>query len=163
MAKKKKNADGTTKRAKTPRRGERFTVWRNVSTSTAANAADLPELEPTRLKLAGVIVEVDKILVDQDAFQASKQLSTQRLKTLIDKGNKLTNVLKAMVKQHFGSGSDKLVEFGIQPFRTRPKPIVVPPTAPTPPIVPTPHTAPAPTPPEAGTPVPAPTTPLGTK
>src|SRR5258706_15283789 len=103
MAKKKKNADGTTKRAKTPRRGERFTVWRNVSTSTAANAADLPELEPTRLKLAGVIVEVDKILVDQDAFQASKQLSTQRLKVLIDNGNRLTNVLKAMVKQHYAS------------------------------------------------------------
>jgi hypothetical protein len=146
---KKKNADGTTKRARFARQGERFTVWRNVSTSTAANAADLPELEPTRLKLAGVIVEVDKILVDQDSFQASKQLATQRLKTLIDNGNKLTNVLKAMVKQHYGSGSDKLVEFGIQPFRTRPKPVVVPPTAPTPLA--------------AGTPVPAPTTPLGSK
>jgi hypothetical protein len=151
----KKNADGTTKRAKTPRQGERFTVWRNISTSTAANAADLPELEPTRLKLAGVIVEVDKILVDQDAFQASKQLSTQRLKTLIDKGNKLTIVLKAMVKQHYGTGSDKLVEFGIQPFRTRPKPVVVPPPVPTPPIVPAPL--------EAGTPVPAPTTPPASK
>jgi len=158
---KKKNADGTTKRAKAPRRGERFTVWRTVSTSTAANAADLPELEPTRLKLDGVIVEVDKILFDQDAFQASKQLSTQRLKVLVDKGNKLTNVLKAMVKQHYGTGSDKLVEFGIQPFRTRPKPIVVP--VPTPPIVPAPPTAPAPTPPEAVTPVPAPTTPPSSK
>ena len=144
----KKNADGTTKRT-TPRRGERFTVWRNVSASTAANAADLPEAGPTRFLLDDVIVEVDKILVDQNAFQASKQLSTQRLKVLVDKGNKLTNVLKAMVKQHYGSGSDKLVEFGVQPFRTRPKPIVVPPTVPTPP--------------EAGTPVPAPTAPLEIK
>jgi hypothetical protein len=141
---KKKNPDGTTKRT-TPRQGERFTVWRKVSTSTAANAADLPEAGPTRLLLDGVIVEVDKLLIDQGAFQASKQLSTQRLQTLIDKGNKLTNVLKAMVKQHYGSGSDKLVEFGIQPFRTRPKPIVEPP--------------PVPAPPEAGTPVPARTTP----
>src|ERR1700730_10682523 len=114
---KKKNADGTTKRAKTPRQGERFTVWRNVSTSTAANAADLPQTVPIRIKLDDVIVEVDKILVDQDTFQASKQLSTQRLKALIDNGNRLTNVLKAMVKQHYGSRSDKLVEFGIQPFR----------------------------------------------
>jgi hypothetical protein len=96
-----------------------------------------------------VIVEVDKILVDQGAFQASKQLSTQRLKTLVDKGNKLSNVLKARVKQHYGSGSDKLVEFGIQPFRTRPKPIVEPPTVPTPP--------------EAGTPAPTPNTPLASK
>ena len=145
----KKNADGTTKRARFARQGERFTVWRKVSTSTAANLADLPEMAPIRVKLDDVIVEVDKILIDQSAFQASKQLSTQRLKTLLDKGNKLTNVLKAMVKQHYGSGSDKLVEFGIQPFRTRPKPVVEPPTVPTPP--------------EAGTPAPIPTTPLVSK
>jgi hypothetical protein len=31
-----------------------------------------------------------------------------------------------MIKQHYGSGSDKLVEFGIQPFRARPKPTVAP-------------------------------------
>jgi hypothetical protein len=145
MATQKKNADGTPKRARFARQGERFTVWRKVSTSTAANVADVPETAPIRVKLDGVIVEVDKILVDQSAFQASKQLSTQRLKTLIDQGNKLTNVLKVMVKQHYGSGSDKLVEFGIQPFRTRPKPIVEPPTVPAPP--------------EAGIPVPAPTAP----
>jgi len=120
-----------------------------VSTSTAANLADLPEMAPIRVKLDDVIVEVDKILVDQSAFQASKQLSTQRLKTLVDKGNKLTNVLKAMVKQHYGSGSDKLVEFGIQPFRSRPKPIVEPLTVPKPP--------------EAGTPASISTTPLDSK
>ena len=145
----KKNADGTTKRARFARQGERFTVWRKVSTSTAANLADLPEMAPIRVKLDDVIVEVDKILIDQSAFQASKQLSTQRLKTLLDKGNKLTNVLKVMVKQHYGSGSDKLVEFGIQPFRSRPKPIVEPPTVPTPP--------------EAVTPAPTTTTPLVSK
>ena len=99
-----------------------------------------------RGSLDKVIVEVDKILVDQGALRASKQLASKRLQTLIDQGDKLNTVLKGIIKQHYGSGSDKLVEFGIQPFRARPKATVEPP--------------PVPTPPEAGTPSPAPTTPL---
>jgi hypothetical protein len=37
-----------------------------------------------------------------------------------------------IVKQHYGNGNDKLVEFGIQPLRVRPKATVVPPTTPAP-------------------------------
>ncbi len=145
----KKNADGTPKRARTTRRqGEKYAVWRKAASSAAANAADLPQAELTRTSLDKVIVEVDQIVVDQGAFQAAKQLSSQRLQTLIDQGDKLTTVLKAIIKQHYGNGSDKLVEFGIQPLRTRPKPTVEPPTTP------------APTP---ETPVPAPATSLVSK
>jgi hypothetical protein len=144
------NADPTTKtRQRFARRGERFTVWRKVSGSTAANASDLPQTAIPLAALNKVLAEVDRIVVDQGAFQASKQQSSQRLKTLLAQGNQLTDVLKTLIKQHYGSGSDKLVEFGIQPFRTRPKPTVVPP--------------PVTTPPEAGTPVPAPTAPLDSK
>ena len=50
-----------------------------------------------------------------------------------------------LVKQHYGSGSDKLVEFGIQPFRARSKPTVVTPTTPPPPEAGTPAATPAPT------------------
>ena len=64
------------------------------------------------------------------------------MKVLLTQGNQLTDVLKTIIKQHYyGNGSDKLVEFGIQPFRARPKPTVVPPA-----------------PPEAGTPGPTPAT-----
>ena len=69
-------------------------------------------------------------------------MTSQRLQTLFEQGDKLTTVLKVLVKQHYGHGSDKLVEFGIQPLRTRPKATVVPPT-------------PAP---ETGTPAPIPST-----
>jgi hypothetical protein len=128
----KKNADGTTKRARFTRHGDRFKSWRQASASAAANASEVPQAELTRVSLDKVIVEVDKILVDQSSFQASKQMSSQRLKTLVSQGDKLTTVLKTIVKQHYGSGSDKLVEFGIQPFRTRPKATVEPTPAPTP-------------------------------
>ena len=128
----KKNADGTTKRTRFRRHGDRFKVWRQASASAAANASEVPQAELTRVALDNVIVEVDKIVVEQSAFRASKQLASQRLRTLIDRGDKLTTVLKTIVKQHYGSGNDKLVEFGIQPFRARPKATVAPAPSPAP-------------------------------
>jgi hypothetical protein len=128
---------------KTQALGEQFKEWRNVATATAANAAELPPTAVQLTALNGVLGEVDKILADQAVFRASKQIASRRLKTLVNQGTKLSTVLKAIAKQHYGNGNDKLVEFGIQPLRSRPKPTVVPPTAP---------------PPEAGTPAPTTTT-----
>lgn len=139
----KKNADGTKKTATlTRRQGQQIKEWRAVATATAANAADLPGVAVQRAALLEVIDEVDKLLAEQATFRASKQMATQRLKDLFNQGGKLSTVLKAIAKQRYGHGNDKLVEFGIKPLRSRPKPTVVPPTAP---------------PPEAGTPAPAPT------
>jgi len=135
----KKNADGTKKAAAlTRRQGQQIKEWRSVATATAANAADLPGAAVQLAALLEVINEVDKLLAEQATLRASKQMASQRLKELFNKGGKLSTVLKAIVRQRFGHGNDKLVEFGIQPFRSRPKPTVVP--------IP---------PPEAGTPSPA--------
>ena len=137
----KKNADGTKKIATlTRRQGQQAKEWRAVATATAANAADLPGAAVQLAALQEVIDEVDKILAEQAAFRASKQMASQRLKALFNQGGKLSTVLKVIAKQRYGHGNDKLVEFGIQPLRSRPKPTVVPPTPP---------------PPDAGTPAPA--------
>jgi hypothetical protein len=138
MAKAKKNADGTPKRQRSQRLGDRRKTWRTVSGSVAANAADLPQAAIPLAALDKVLNEVDQIFVDQAAFRASKQMTSQRLQALFEQGDKLTTVLKVLVKQHYGIGSDKLVEFGVQPFRARPKPTVVPPTTPAPTPSPTP-------------------------
>ena len=79
--------------------------------------------------------------IDQAAFRAGKQVTSQRLVTLFEQGDKLATVLKVLVKQHYGNGNDKLVEFGIQPLRTRAKATVVPPTAPAPVPAARPHRA----------------------
>ena len=138
-----KNADGTPKtRRRSTQQGVRLKVWRTVSGSVAANVPDLPQAAVPLAALDRVIAEADQILVEQAALRASKQLTSQRLQSLFVEGDKLATVLKVIVKQHYGNGSDKLVEFGIQPFRARPKATVVPPP-----------TTPAPDP---GTPAPAP-------
>ena len=141
MAKKKKNADGTTKRQRFDRRGDRFQVFRKVSASTAANAADLPQAAIPLAALNKVIAEADQIVVDQVAFRASKQHASQRLRTLTTQGNQLTDVLKTLARQHYGTGSEKLVEFDVQPFRGRTKPAVAPAPSPAPEPAPTPTPA----------------------
>jgi hypothetical protein len=122
---------------KSRRHGEQFQEWRTVASGTAANAWDLPGTEVQRAALEDVIAEVEKLLAEQAVLQASKQVVSQRLRILINRGGKLSTVLRAVVKQRYGHGNDKLVEFGIKPLRSRPRPTVVPPTA---------------TPPEDGTP-----------
>jgi len=130
---KKKNADGTSKtRQRSQRLGERKKIWGTVSGSVTANASDLPQTAIPLAALDKIITETDQIFLDQAAFRASKQVTSQRLLTLFEQGDKLATVLKVIVKQHYGNGNDKLVEFGIQPLRTRPKATVVPPTAPAP-------------------------------
>ncbi|MFY9822511.1 MAG: hypothetical protein WAM82_14090 [Thermoanaerobaculia bacterium] len=149
MAKtRKENADGTPKktRLRARRQGDRTKLWRTVSGSVTANAADLPQAAIPLAALDKIAAEVDQIFVDQAAFRASKQLTSQRLQTLFNQGDKLATVLKVLVKQHYGNGNDKLVEFGIQPLRTRPKATVVPPTTPAP-VPATPDPAPSTTPP----------------
>ncbi|HSS47350.1 MAG TPA: hypothetical protein VLX28_00255 [Thermoanaerobaculia bacterium] len=132
MAKAKKNEDGTPKRQRSARLGDRAKTWRTVSGSVAANAADLPQAAIPLAALDRILAETDQIFVEQAALRASKQLTSQRLQVLFDQGDKLTTVLKVIVKQHYGNGSDKLVEFGIRPLRTRSKAAVVPPTTPAP-------------------------------
>jgi hypothetical protein len=140
----KKVTDPTKKtRSKILRQKEKFQVWRNVATATAANASEITGTEARLTALESVLTEVDKIISEQATFQASKQITSQRLKTLVNQGDKLTAVLKFMAKQHYGNGNDKLVEFGIQPLRSRTKPTVVPSTPPPPetaPSGPTPTT-----------------------
>jgi hypothetical protein len=127
----KKKTDPTKKtRIKSQGQGEQFKEWRNVATATAANASELPPTQVQLTALQGVLGEVDTILAEQSALRASKQVASKRLQVLVNQGAKLSTVLKAIAKQHYGNGNDKLVEFGIKPLRSRVKPTVVPPTAP---------------------------------
>jgi len=129
----KKVTDPTEKtRSKILRQKEKFQVWRDVAAATSANVSELTGTETRLTALQGVLTEVDKILGERAAFQANKQMTSQRLKVLVSQGDKLTAVLRFMAKQHYGHGSDKLVEFGVQPLRSRPKPTTEPSTPTTP-------------------------------
>ncbi|HEX5035414.1 MAG TPA: hypothetical protein VFW62_13120 [bacterium] len=87
----------------------------------AANAAELPFLEPKRLRLNEALEEVRSLMAEQANLQARKQEVSKRLAELMEEGNKLVAFLDAGVRQHYGTRAEKLVEFGLQPFRGRPR------------------------------------------
>jgi N-glycosylase/DNA lyase len=116
--------------------------WEEATTAIAANAADLPQAEVTRVALEKLTDELRKLGVDQKLHQAAKQMITQRIAVVHRDGSKLATILRFMVKQHYGSHNDKLVELGVKPLRARARKVTGKPEPP-PVTVPTPTDHPA--------------------
>lgn len=117
----------------------KFEDWERLIQRMAANAQELTHLEATRTRLEGMLTEAREAAAQQAAHTAGKQEASQKLKTLQVEGERLANLLRGAVKQHFGIRSEKLAEFGMKPFRGRnkkkgepelkPKPSPEPPTS----------------------------------
>ncbi|HEV7504011.1 MAG TPA: hypothetical protein VGS07_03800 [Thermoanaerobaculia bacterium] len=109
-----------------------------------ANKADLPQLEISIAKLGTVMARVMDLSQQQGAMTASKQAASKELKTQLTEGQRLANGMRALLKEHYGIRSEKLAEFGLQPFRGRVRTVKPPTPAPeSPPATPT--SAPHPT------------------
>lgn len=91
----------------------------------AANAAELSHLEPKRLQLDQLLTEVKSLTAEQANLTAKKQEVSKRIAKLLQEGSTLVHFLDLGIKQHFGNRAEKLVEFGLQPFRSRPRLILV--------------------------------------
>ena len=92
-----------------------------LSTAMAANAADIPHLEGPRGRLDQILVEAVEVSKRQAALTASKQESTKRLHTLLTEGERVADGIQKFLKEHYGLRSEKLAEYGVQPFRGRRK------------------------------------------
>jgi hypothetical protein len=104
------------------------------------NSDDLPHLEFGRLALGELLDRARSAFDDQAVHTAAKQTASRLLDVSLVEGMRLATVMRFAVKQHYGIRSEKLAEFGLQPFRGRPAPPVedpAPPPAeepPTPPV-----------------------------
>lgn len=95
------------------------------NTAVAANAAELAFLEPKRLRLNEVLIEMRSLTGEQANLRARKQEVSKRIAELTQEGNALVNLLDVGVRQHYGNRAEKLAEFGLQPFRSRPRLVLV--------------------------------------
>ena len=78
-----------------------------------------PHLEAPRLKLKGILEQLRVLNVQHDLHTASKQQVAKQQRALLADGKKLGTFLRTGLREHFGNRSDKLVEFGVAPFRRR--------------------------------------------
>ena len=91
--------------------------WDQTASAVEANAADLPHMEAHRIQLAAFSQEAKSLTVQQAAFAANKQEITRRLQKVMKDGDALVDFLLTGVRQHYGKESEKMTEFGQQPFR----------------------------------------------
>ncbi|HEX4499207.1 MAG TPA: hypothetical protein VIE43_26255 [Thermoanaerobaculia bacterium] len=101
--------------------------WDRLIERLTANATDLAHLEVSRAKLAGLLDQARQVAAAQAAQTAAKQQASQTMRTVIAEGGRLASVLLASVKEFYGPRSEKVAEFGVQPFRGRKTKKVVPP------------------------------------
>jgi hypothetical protein len=102
--------------------------------SMLANVDKLTPYEESRLKFNGLVSEAQELNREQAALRAAKQEASRKFEEALREAQRLATVLRFAIKDHFGPDSEKLVEFGLQPFRgkTRTKPEVPLPEAPAP-------------------------------
>jgi hypothetical protein len=87
----------------------------------AANSGDLPQLELTRVRLDAMTTEMKDLTAQQASQAAGKQDTSKRIAGLIREARKLLTCVDTVIKEHYGNQSEKLVEFGVKPFRSAPR------------------------------------------
>jgi hypothetical protein len=99
--------------------GDHLKEWQMMDAALTANADELPQLAASHAKLAGLLAEFRQLLQEQAALQAGKQQASQGLLSVVGKGSKVMTAVRAVLREFYGHTNEKLVEFGIQPRRTR--------------------------------------------
>ncbi len=114
--------------------------WEKLNQMLEANKDDLPALESARQDLAKVLTQAMEAAKRQAVHTAGKQEASKELKGLITEGERIATMLWQGLRIRYGIRSEKLAEFGLQPFRGRPrkaKPTPEEPEPTPPPTVPT--------------------------
>ncbi|HEX3126834.1 MAG TPA: hypothetical protein VH394_05850 [Thermoanaerobaculia bacterium] len=93
--------------------------WQRLKSALQVNQAELPELQLQRAQFETFLGQAEDLFQTQAAHAASKQQASQQLTALMLECQRLATVLRVTLKQHYGPRSEKLTEFGLQPFRGR--------------------------------------------
>ena len=93
--------------------------WERWITALLANVAQLAHLELPRTELASLLARGRQLIQTQSELIAAKQDASRELREVMTEGQRLATVLRVSVRQFYGIDSEKLAEFGIQPFRGR--------------------------------------------
>ena len=96
---------------------ETFAGWRRLIKPLSTNNGDTPYLEGHRARLEALLAQVTEIETQQATLTASKQEMSKQLKALTVEGNSVAAFLKSGIRERYGRTAEKLVEYGLQPFR----------------------------------------------
>jgi hypothetical protein len=90
-----------------------------LTAALGANATEIPHLEGIRSRLEKILADSQEAAKQQAALTASKQEATKKLQSLAREGLRLATGVQKLLQENYGLSSEKLAEFGIQPYRGR--------------------------------------------
>jgi hypothetical protein len=90
-----------------------------LSAALAGKAEDTQELEASRVIFDAKVAHVQDLVQQQATLTADKQDVTRQFQEALADAQRMATLMRAALKVHYGPTSEKLVEFGIQPFRGR--------------------------------------------
>lgn len=87
--------------------------------SMSANVNDLQSYDGSRVRFEALVGQAQTLTQQQGALTASKQEISKQLQEVLTEAQRLATVLRFAIKEYYGPDSEKLVEFGLRPFRGR--------------------------------------------
>ncbi|HWM91524.1 MAG TPA: hypothetical protein VN493_12230 [Thermoanaerobaculia bacterium] len=93
------------------------TGWDKMDTAVTANNQQVPHLEINLPGLRDRTQRARSLYAQYAAMMAAKQEVWKELQQVLQEGNAVLRFLREGVKAHYGKDNEKLVEFGVQPFR----------------------------------------------
>ncbi len=101
--------------------------WDRWTTAVAANEPQLGHLQVQKEQLISLAMRGRDAIRRQSELTAGKQEASREVQEVMAEGQRLVTVLRVSVRQHYGIDSEKLTEFGLQPFRGRRRKSLEPP------------------------------------
>jgi hypothetical protein len=97
------------------------TDWEKLLKNVTDTSAELPNMDVYKNALDQLLGSAKDGLALAAARVGIKQQETQDRQTLMKQGKEAASKLRSAIKAHFGLKSERLLQYGIQPIRNRPK------------------------------------------
>ena len=106
------------------------TGWEKMDTAITANRDQVGHLEGNLEGLRSLGINARSQYAQHAALTAAKQQVWKELQEVIRDGNAILKFLKEGLRAHYGKDNDKLIEFGVEPYRGISKKATKPPAPP---------------------------------
>jgi hypothetical protein len=98
---------------------ERIARWKVMTAGLKPQLGDLPLLAPLHAELESAILQSEELDARHEALKAETREVNRLRDELAKKGDDLRSRMAATLQTIHGFKSEKLIEFGVQPRRTR--------------------------------------------
>jgi hypothetical protein len=92
-------------------------AWERMLTAAAEHSENLGDDQPTLDKLQGYVEEAKALFAAQEKATADRQEASKGLLRVLRAGARVATVLRFIFRDRLGYDNERLVQFGVRPFR----------------------------------------------